>query len=146
MEQRLTDLVCSHFYSCGSSPATPPQNSHTTVEGSTQPALPTTDGATSLQGLVAAAPPQLGEDTVGRSEGCMAWMNALVGRIFWDFLREPYWAEQVSSKIQKKLSKIKVRGRSIEAPSIAPSLRPHGRCQTVVTIPLWFPSISSHTS
>ncbi|NXY92611.1 TEX2 protein, partial [Alcedo cyanopectus] len=39
---------------------------------------------------------------------CMAWMNALVGRIFWDFLRERYWAEQVSSKIQKKLSKIKL--------------------------------------
>lgn len=45
----------------------------------------------------------------------MAWMNALVGRIFWDFLREQYWAEQVSNKIQKKLSKIKVRGRSITA-------------------------------
>lgn len=40
----------------------------------------------------------------------MAWMNALVGRIFWDFLREKYWADQVSNKIQKKLSKIKVRG------------------------------------
>ncbi|XP_009871428.1 PREDICTED: testis-expressed sequence 2 protein-like, partial [Apaloderma vittatum] len=39
---------------------------------------------------------------------CMAWMNALVGRIFWDFLREQYWAEQVSNKIQKKLSKIKL--------------------------------------
>lgn len=38
----------------------------------------------------------------------MAWMNALVGRIFWDFLREQYWAEQVSNKIQKKLSKIKL--------------------------------------
>ncbi|XP_064009572.1 testis-expressed protein 2-like isoform X2 [Pogoniulus pusillus] len=63
---------------------------------------------TPAKGLVAAAPPQLGEDTVGRSEGCLAWMNALVGRIFWDFLREPYWAEQVSSKIQKKLSKIKL--------------------------------------
>lgn len=45
----------------------------------------------------------------------MAWMNALVGRIFWDFLREQYWAEQVSNKIQKKLSKIKVRGRSIRS-------------------------------
>lgn len=39
-------------------------------------------------------------------------MNALVGRIFWDFLREHYWAEQVASKIQKKLSKIKVRSRN----------------------------------
>ncbi|KFO92614.1 Testis-expressed sequence 2 protein, partial [Buceros rhinoceros silvestris] len=50
----------------------------------------------------------LDEDTAGRGEACMAWMNALVGRIFWDFLREHYWAEQVSSKIQKKLSKIKL--------------------------------------
>ncbi|XP_032849544.2 testis-expressed protein 2-like isoform X2 [Tyto alba] len=53
-------------------------------------------------------PTKLGEDAAGRSEACMAWMNALVGRIFWDFLRERYWAEQVSGKIQKKLSKIKL--------------------------------------
>ncbi|KAK0686434.1 TEX2 protein, partial [Pygoscelis papua] len=63
---------------------------------------------TPVKGLVASVPPQLGEDTAGHSEACMAWMNALVGRIFWDFLRERYWAEQVSSKIQKKLSKIKL--------------------------------------
>uniref|UniRef100_A0A7M4G0W2 Testis-expressed sequence 2 protein-like n=2 Tax=Crocodylus porosus TaxID=8502 RepID=A0A7M4G0W2_CROPO len=47
-------------------------------------------------------------DVDGSSESYMAWMNALVGRIFWDFLREKYWADQVSSKIQKKLSKIKL--------------------------------------
>lgn len=35
-------------------------------------------------------------------------MNSLVGRIFWDFLREKYWTDQVAHKIQKKLSKIKV--------------------------------------
>ncbi|NXU44881.1 TEX2 protein, partial [Drymodes brunneopygia] len=58
---------------------------------------------TPSKGLVAAVPPQLSEDTAS-----MAWMNALVGRIFWDFLREQYWAEQVSNKIQKKLSKIKL--------------------------------------
>ncbi|NXI01238.1 TEX2 protein, partial [Pachycephala philippinensis] len=58
---------------------------------------------TPTKGLVAAVPPQPGEDTAS-----MAWMNALVGRIFWDFLREQYWAEQVSNKIQKKLSKIKL--------------------------------------
>ncbi|NWI02441.1 TEX2 protein, partial [Tichodroma muraria] len=58
---------------------------------------------TPTKGLAAAVPPQLGEDTAS-----MAWMNALVGRIFWDFLREQYWAEQVSNKIQKKLSKIKL--------------------------------------
>ncbi|NWI80246.1 TEX2 protein, partial [Dryoscopus gambensis] len=58
---------------------------------------------TPTKGLVAAVPPQLGEDAAS-----MAWMNALAGRIFWDFLREQYWAEQVSNKIQKKLSKIKL--------------------------------------
>uniref|UniRef100_A0A668S8R9 SMP-LTD domain-containing protein n=1 Tax=Oreochromis aureus TaxID=47969 RepID=A0A668S8R9_OREAU len=36
------------------------------------------------------------------------WVNCLVGRIFWDFLREKYWADQVAHKIQKKLSKIKL--------------------------------------
>ncbi|NXV15604.1 TEX2 protein, partial [Cepphus grylle] len=63
---------------------------------------------TPTKGLMTSVPLQLGEDTARRSEACMAWMNALVGRIFWDFLREPYWAEQVSNKIQKKLSKIKL--------------------------------------
>ncbi|NXJ12781.1 TEX2 protein, partial [Odontophorus gujanensis] len=58
--------------------------------------------------LVASPLPQLSEDMAACSEGCVAWVNALVGRIFWDFLRERYWAEQVSSKIQKKLSKIKL--------------------------------------
>ena len=94
---------------------------------------------------MASVPPQLGEDGAGRSEACVAWMNALVGRVFWDFLREPYWAEQVSSKIQKKLSKIKVRGRSITSPMRTPSC-PHGGCQAVVTVPTWFPSISSRIS
>lgn len=38
-----------------------------------------------------------------------AWVNALIGRIFWDFLREKHWVDAVSHKIQKKLSKIRVR-------------------------------------
>ncbi|NXC77574.1 TEX2 protein, partial [Anhinga anhinga] len=63
---------------------------------------------TPTKGLMASVPPQLSEDGARRGEACMAWMNALMGRIFWDFLRERYWAEQVSSKIQKKLSKIKL--------------------------------------
>lgn len=33
----------------------------------------------------------------------------MIGRIFWDFLQEKYWADQVAHKIQKKLSKIRVR-------------------------------------
>ncbi|KAM4623442.1 testis-expressed protein 2 [Polymixia lowei] len=41
-------------------------------------------------------------------EGQTAWANALVGRIFWDFLREKHWADMVSHKIQKKLSKIRL--------------------------------------
>ncbi|XP_029997958.1 testis-expressed protein 2 isoform X2 [Sphaeramia orbicularis] len=38
----------------------------------------------------------------------VAWVNAVVGRVFWDFLSEPYWAELVSKKIQMKLSKIRL--------------------------------------
>ncbi|KAM9745619.1 testis-expressed protein 2-like [Menidia menidia] len=41
-------------------------------------------------------------------EGQPAWVNSLVGRIFWDFLREKYWSDLVAHKIQKKLSKIKL--------------------------------------
>uniref|UniRef100_H3D5T7 Testis expressed 2, like n=1 Tax=Tetraodon nigroviridis TaxID=99883 RepID=H3D5T7_TETNG len=37
-----------------------------------------------------------------------AWANALIGRIFWDFLRGKHWADVVSHKIQKKLSKIRL--------------------------------------
>ncbi|XP_029384256.1 testis-expressed protein 2, partial [Echeneis naucrates] len=42
----------------------------------------------------------------GRSQ--TAWVNALIGRIFFDFLREKHWADAVSHKIQKKLSKIRL--------------------------------------
>ncbi|KAK6312247.1 hypothetical protein J4Q44_G00179110 [Coregonus suidteri] len=42
------------------------------------------------------------------AEGQPAWVNALVGRIFWDFLQEKYWVDLVAHKIQKKLSKIRL--------------------------------------
>ncbi|XP_056256723.1 testis-expressed protein 2-like isoform X1 [Seriola aureovittata] len=42
------------------------------------------------------------------AEGQPTWVNSLVGRIFWDFLQEKYWTDQVAHKIQKKLSKIKL--------------------------------------
>ncbi|XP_069763411.1 testis-expressed protein 2 isoform X2 [Narcine bancroftii] len=38
----------------------------------------------------------------------VSWINALIGRIFWDFLREQYWTDRVAFKIQKKLSKIRL--------------------------------------
>lgn len=44
----------------------------------------------------------------GQEEDSVAWVNAALGRIFWDFLTEPYWVEQVSNKIQMKLSKIRL--------------------------------------
>ncbi|XP_048408300.2 testis-expressed protein 2 isoform X1 [Stegostoma tigrinum] len=42
------------------------------------------------------------------AEPQLSWINALIGRIFWDFLREKYWADQVARKVQKKLSKIRL--------------------------------------
>lgn len=43
-----------------------------------------------------------------KEEEPVAWVNAVVGRVIWDFLCEPYWAELVSKKIQMKLSKIRL--------------------------------------
>ncbi|XP_068178263.1 testis-expressed protein 2-like [Antennarius striatus] len=51
----------------------------------------------------ASSPPQPSGD-----EDAVAWVNALLGRLFWDFLGEPHWAEVVSKKIQMKLSKIRL--------------------------------------
>ncbi|XP_055085610.1 testis-expressed protein 2 isoform X2 [Periophthalmus magnuspinnatus] len=48
-------------------------------------------------------------DVAERPEkGQTAWINGLIGRIFWDFLREKYYADMVSTKIQKKLSTIRL--------------------------------------
>uniref|UniRef100_UPI00398ED9DA testis-expressed protein 2 n=1 Tax=Pristiophorus japonicus TaxID=55135 RepID=UPI00398ED9DA len=48
-----------------------------------------------------------GDVPVG-GEPQVSWVNAVIGRIFWDFLREKYWADQVACKVQKKLSKIRL--------------------------------------
>ncbi|XP_063816978.1 testis-expressed protein 2 isoform X1 [Pseudophryne corroboree] len=47
-------------------------------------------------------------ETVQALEEQQAWVNALLGRMFWDFLGEKYWSDLVSKKIQMKLSKIKL--------------------------------------
>ncbi|XP_066497723.1 testis-expressed protein 2 isoform X2 [Hoplias malabaricus] len=47
-------------------------------------------------------------DGLGTEAASEAWVNALLGRIFWDFLREKHWADVVSKKIQMKLSKIRL--------------------------------------
>ncbi|XP_030645546.1 testis-expressed protein 2-like [Chanos chanos] len=49
-----------------------------------------------------------GDPALACGDSQPAWINALIGRIFWDFLREKYWADQVAHKIQKKLSKIRL--------------------------------------
>lgn len=36
------------------------------------------------------------------------WINALIGRCFYDFLRNAWWADRVKEKLQRKLSKIHV--------------------------------------
>ncbi|XP_057182751.1 testis-expressed protein 2-like [Triplophysa rosa] len=59
--------------------------------------------AGSSPGTVKKFPASHGQESVSE-----AWVNALLGRIFWDFLGEEYWADMVSKKIQKKLSKIRL--------------------------------------
>ncbi|EHB07340.1 Testis-expressed sequence 2 protein [Heterocephalus glaber] len=51
---------------------------------------------------------KLPEASPSEEEEQEAWVNALLGRIFWDFLGEKYWSDLVSKKIQMKLSKIKL--------------------------------------
>ncbi|KAI7808017.1 testis-expressed protein 2-like isoform X1 [Triplophysa rosa] len=41
-------------------------------------------------------------------DSSFSWLNAVVGRIAWDFLREKQWVDFVSKKIQMKLSKIRL--------------------------------------
>uniref|UniRef100_A0AAV2LS05 SMP-LTD domain-containing protein n=1 Tax=Knipowitschia caucasica TaxID=637954 RepID=A0AAV2LS05_KNICA len=48
------------------------------------------------------------EHAAGAEDNTLSWLNAALGRIFWDFLREPYWTDIVSKKIQMKLSKIRL--------------------------------------
>ncbi|XP_069785903.1 testis-expressed protein 2 isoform X2 [Narcine bancroftii] len=52
--------------------------------------------------------PQLPTSQNEDKEQRVAWVNALLGRIFWDFLGEKYWSNLVSRKIQMKLSKIRL--------------------------------------
>lgn len=51
---------------------------------------------------------KLPEASASEEEEQEAWVNALLGRMFWDFLGEKYWSDLVSKKIQMKLSKIKL--------------------------------------
>eukprot|EP00069_Balaena_mysticetus_P010105 bmy_06547T0 len=51
---------------------------------------------------------KLPEAPPSEEEELEAWVNALLGRMFWDFLGEKYWSDLVSKKIQMKLSKIKL--------------------------------------
>ncbi|XP_068219412.1 LOW QUALITY PROTEIN: testis-expressed protein 2 [Palaemon carinicauda] len=38
----------------------------------------------------------------------VSWVNALAGRLFYDFLRNPYWANKVQERVQRKLSKLHI--------------------------------------
>ncbi|CAK8696039.1 unnamed protein product [Clavelina lepadiformis] len=38
----------------------------------------------------------------------VSWLNVMIGRVTFDFLRQPVWAKWLSNKIQKKLDKIKL--------------------------------------
>lgn len=38
----------------------------------------------------------------------VSWINAMAGRLFYDFLRNPYWANKVQERVQRKLSKLHI--------------------------------------
>ncbi|XP_077415275.1 testis-expressed protein 2-like isoform X2 [Vanacampus margaritifer] len=43
------------------------------------------------------------------AEAQTAWLNSLLGRIFWSFLQDQYWTDVVACKIQQKLLKFKLK-------------------------------------
>ncbi|KAK3586700.1 hypothetical protein CHS0354_039172 [Potamilus streckersoni] len=54
-----------------------------------------------------------GKETLSMPRGIicdpqLAWLNALLGRCFWDFLRNQTWADKVKEKLQNKLLKIHI--------------------------------------
>jgi len=61
--------------------------------------------------MSAVMPPCTGPDS--QSPVSMTWLNALIGRLFLDFLREKYWAEKMRDKIQNKLCKMHVSHLSV---------------------------------
>lgn len=59
--------------------------------------------------MSAVMPPSTGPPQCdSQSPASMTWLNALIGRLFLDFLREKYWAEKMQNKIQNKLCKMHV--------------------------------------
>ncbi|KAM4597934.1 testis-expressed protein 2-like [Polymixia lowei] len=97
----MTHLIGSESGSPTPSPCHSDQGSPTTHKGIASDEC----GSGGRAGAEPGAEPGAGGCSV---EGQPAWVNSLVGRIFWDFLREKYWSDQVALKIQKKLSKIRL--------------------------------------
>ena len=62
----------------------------------------------SSSGTSSPSDPVGSDETVVTPEPSLVWLNALIGRCFFDFLREKYWAEKMRDKIQKKLCKMHV--------------------------------------
>lgn len=52
--------------------------------------------------------PESKSNVTSASKENMLWLNALIGRIFFNFLTEKHWSDEVTDRIQKKLSKIRV--------------------------------------
>ncbi|KAL2101117.1 hypothetical protein ACEWY4_002878 [Coilia grayii] len=84
------DSYMAHFVCRSSSPTPSPSHSHSD------------SGSPQIRKRFFSDP------AVGSGEVEPAWVNAMLGRIFWDFLRERYWADLVAHKIQKKLTKIRL--------------------------------------
>lgn len=56
--------------------------------------------------LVIESPSQF--DIFSLCDDSVFWVNAVVGRLFWDFLSDDRWARFMSDKLQKKMAKIHV--------------------------------------
>lgn len=50
----------------------------------------------------------IGDDREPTSQAQLTWVNALLGRLFWDVWKSEYWNLKVKNRIQSKISRMKL--------------------------------------
>lgn len=50
----------------------------------------------------------IGSDMEPTSQAQLTWVNALLGRLFWDVWNSEYWNNKVKNRIQNKISRMKL--------------------------------------
>ena len=50
----------------------------------------------------------IGDNREPTSQAQLTWVNALLGRLFWDVWKSEYWNNKVKNRLQNKISRMKL--------------------------------------